>query len=483
MAQGANAIGDASTPQNGQAALLNDFTKSLAHAMLGCAGGAATGGGCGAGAVGAVIGELASGFALDNGMTDSQATALAKTLGAAAGVLVGGGGANAAAVNAAATMAANAAENNRQLHKTESQKASQLAAQSGGKFTKKQIEDAMRNSGNSDLKEQASAGVVIRFDPADPDAAKSMEAQRYDKESQWRSGSDGKSLIQVEPNGGKVDTALAAYIIANTGGANSPYAWMDYQVGKVTPPVPTSGNNAFSAQYNYMGNSSAGMASGVSTDNRTQAQIDASLNQTVTGIATTPVWVPLVGAAAMYSPLGFGLGAGGDAAGQAYQSYSTTGEVTIRPAQSVFSGVTGAVALPLAGQLPAAGMSTVTGAKALAGNAAIGGTTGATNTQFNNVYYDEATSLYSAFGLGALLGGAGSVVGSWVAGQVGAYLPKAASIPAHGTVAPFAAQGTLNPMPSKIGNSVSNTIGAVPAFIPLDNGKNPSVTYTQEQSK
>jgi hypothetical protein len=355
--------------------------------MLGCAGAAASGGGCGAGAVGAIIGELTSSYAVDSGMTDSQAAALAKTLGAAAGVLVGGGGDNAAAVNVAASTAANAAESNRLLHKTESQKASQLAASSGGKFTKKQIEDAMRNSGNKAYGENVTAGMV------NPDTTVEEQGAVFNV------GGDSKSVVQTLPNGGKVDPALAAYIIANTGGANSPYAWMDVQTGQSTAAatdpiaeVKWQGD----AKWNYMGMNASGVAPGVNTDNRTQAQIDESLNRTTAGIATAPVWVPVVGAAAAYSPLGFGLGVGGDAAGQAYQAYNSTGQLTIRPAQSVFSGVTGAIALPLAARLPAVSMS-VQGAAGLAGNAAVGGVTGATNTFLNNVYYDEATRLDAAF--------------------------------------------------------------------------------------
>jgi filamentous hemagglutinin len=115
LASGAGAIGDARVDGNaaaGTANSLNDFTNKIAHAVLGCAGGAATGGGCSAGAVGAVIGEMTAEYAKDAKLSDSQALALAKTLSAASGVLVGGGGDNAAAVNAAATTGANAAENN-----------------------------------------------------------------------------------------------------------------------------------------------------------------------------------------------------------------------------------------------------------------------------------------------------------------------------------------------------------------------------------
>ncbi|NBX20078.1 MAG: hypothetical protein EBR58_01235 [Betaproteobacteria bacterium] len=118
MAQGANAIGDAK--YNGD---INGFTQKVAHAVLGCAGGAATAGnmsGCGAGAVGAVVGELAAEYYMDshkdNGKTFAEnkasALAFAKVMSATAGVIAGGGGNNAAAVNIANTTGANAAENN-----------------------------------------------------------------------------------------------------------------------------------------------------------------------------------------------------------------------------------------------------------------------------------------------------------------------------------------------------------------------------------
>ncbi len=119
LASGANAIGDArvdGNPSTGNANTLNDFTSKIAHAVLGCAGGAATGGGCTAGAVGAVIGEMTAEYAKDAKLSDSQAVALAKTLAASIGVLVGGGGDNVGAVNTAATAGANAAENNYLKH-------------------------------------------------------------------------------------------------------------------------------------------------------------------------------------------------------------------------------------------------------------------------------------------------------------------------------------------------------------------------------
>ena len=115
MAQVAYAIGDAYTGKDGVPASLNDFTHKVAHAVLGCAGGAAIAGnnsGCTPGAVGAVVGELTAEYAKNNKMSDSDALALAKVLSAVSGVVVGGGGDNVAAVNIAASTGGNAAENN-----------------------------------------------------------------------------------------------------------------------------------------------------------------------------------------------------------------------------------------------------------------------------------------------------------------------------------------------------------------------------------
>ncbi len=122
IASGAKAIGDAKDSGD-----LNKFTQAVAHAALGCAGGAAvasSGGGCSAGALGAVVGEMAANFYLknneDSGLSLDQnkanALAFAKVISATAGVLAGGGGDNVAAVNIANTTGENAALNNTLYH-------------------------------------------------------------------------------------------------------------------------------------------------------------------------------------------------------------------------------------------------------------------------------------------------------------------------------------------------------------------------------
>jgi filamentous hemagglutinin family protein len=156
--------------------------------------------------------------------TIAQTTALA--VGTAVGGVQGG------------TMALNVDANNRQLHPNERKLAAQLAAKSKGKYTAKQIEDAMRNSGNGNG-ETVVTGMLVNAN--DPGAI-------YDKGAQWQKGEDGK-LIQVLPNSGKVDPALAAFITNNTGGNNSAYSWYDSQLGKTSPTQVSTGTGGARQRY------------------------------------------------------------------------------------------------------------------------------------------------------------------------------------------------------------------------------------------
>jgi len=229
-------------------------------------------------------------------------------------------------------------------------------------------------------------------------------------------------------------------------------------------PAPSE-NYSLAPNWSYSGANSSGLASGILTDNRSQSEINASLDRFVIGLATTPIWVPAAYAAASFSPVGFGLGLGGDAAGQYYQNG------TVRPGQSLFSGVTGAYAFTLAKALPA--ITTFgTGLSNIGGSGFIGGVTAVGNTTFNNQVYREETSLYDAGKLGAGFAGAGSVVGASLSRLLGSSLPNIAHIPVTGTPGFIPSQGKLNTFPNRFGNAVSNTIGAVPAFVPLDNGLN-----------
>jgi hypothetical protein len=136
------------------------------------------------------------------------------------GNAAGGAGAGAAAMNVDA--------NNRQLHPTERVLAAQLAKKSKGKYTQKQIEDAMRNTGNSKYGEDVTAGMLING-----------TQDIYDKGAAFNVPVNGVSA-QALPNNGRVDPDLADFISANTGGANSAYSWDASQTGRVTPSATSS---------------------------------------------------------------------------------------------------------------------------------------------------------------------------------------------------------------------------------------------------
>ncbi|MBB3293297.1 filamentous hemagglutinin [Mitsuaria sp. BK045] len=169
------------------------------------------------------------------------ATALSKL---ASGALATGLGAIAGGGFDGAAAGLNQDYNNRQLHPKERDKAAELAKRSKGKYTQEQIEDAMRNSGNSYYKEDVTAGMVIR-DPKDPNAF-------YDKGAPFTTGDNGKSFVQINRdntslNSSNIDPDLAAFVRANTGGENSPY--YDLAPKKITYPELAQGGKATGLQY------------------------------------------------------------------------------------------------------------------------------------------------------------------------------------------------------------------------------------------
>ena len=160
--------------------------------------------------------------------------------------------------------------------------------------------------------------------------------------------------------------------------------------------------------------------------------------------------VEVVGGGVLTIPrvgLGFVLGSGFDAAGQ----YAING--TVRIEQSFFAGFTGGVALPLT-----AGRGVLTGVIGGAGAAGA-------NTNFNNWMYNENTNVWIATGIGGAAGGLGTGIGNWVTNRISytPNIPITGNIPRIPIVPPFGA--TYAP---QIGNGVSDTIGGIPAFIPLD---------------
>ena len=405
----------------------------------------ALGGGV-SGALGA--GASASSAELMNGLQDGLTKALmdaGMSLGAAqilaqgvstltmAGVGVALGGAQGAAT--AATVDAN----NRQLHPTERTLAMELAATSKGKYSVEQIEAAMRLSGikGSSIGPDS---LAVMTNPSSTDP--SVSGARFD---------NGMPLL---PNTGMVlveqrtlaSPELIVFVQQATGGANSPYYWS----AQTSNPATVSNTQPDTGGPRFYGCATTDcLLYGANRNpNNLQNQAEAQRAQNAMVAAGLIVGAPIAVAYGVPSvALGFGLGSGFDAAGQYVQSG------TVRPAQSFVAGLTGAAALPLA-----AGRNFVVGAAVGAGAAGL-------NTSFNNYNYGEATTVVGAMGLGALFGGLGTVIGGWTSNFL-SFTPK---IPASGTTPTFPVTPLIGaPYANQIGNTVSNTIGGTPSFIPLD---------------
>jgi hypothetical protein len=225
----------------------------------GSAGALNSGSGALAGNLGQQLGaSLAATEAKRLGLDEAAAKTLANsyqqslaTIGGALGGLIAGSasGQNGAGSLVAAAQAGNAAMAvdvyNRQLHQKEQNLAKQLAAKSGGKFTEKQIADAMRGSGNSALGEDTTKGMVVLLN-------KDTRANELYDAGGMRVVSDGgsKSFL-VQTIDSNVAPALAKFIHDNTGGDKSPYSWGDDGVGNYSALVikPESQNTQRYGQY------------------------------------------------------------------------------------------------------------------------------------------------------------------------------------------------------------------------------------------
>jgi hypothetical protein len=409
MAQGAKAIGDAKYDGD-----INGFTQKVAHAVLGCAGGAATAGnmsGCGAGAVGAVVGEMAAEYYMDsnkdNGKTFAEnkanALAFAKVMSATAGVIAGGGGDNAAAVNIANTTGTNAAENNYLNHvapnKARMSEADQYAAAAAACTT--------LGSDACNLRDALAAKSRER----DADLAKACSGATPD--------SCNLKKAEAIAMGNKVYTTEGGFVYANSPDKGAIQKLNIATIGGISRPQ------------NF-------------NDQLSQSTADALIQGTGT--------VALGGGVVRSAVVAFGIGAGFDAAGQYVQSG------TIRPEQSVVAGTTAAVFAPLAARgnlwLPIAGASTA-----------------GLNTTFNNYFYDENTNAFVATGLGAAFGTVGPILGKTTQKWASPYITSTPYIPTSGSAYIPIAQPRWLTVPGYVGSTINNTVSNVPSFIPLDNGK------------
>jgi len=148
--------------------------------------------------------------------TTATLTSQAIALGTAAGMgaLVSGGS------TAGAGMGLAIDANNRQLHPDERTLAKQLAANSNGKYTVEQVEDALRAAGNKRSGEGVGTGSIVNVD--------GNKATVYDDGAKWsvvQNGQNGtQQLIQQVPL--NVSPDLMAYIQQGTG---NNYTWSPTQ--------------------------------------------------------------------------------------------------------------------------------------------------------------------------------------------------------------------------------------------------------------
>jgi hypothetical protein len=226
--------GHASTEQEQKAWQDGGTYRVLLHGLVGAATAELGGGRATQGALGAVASEAASGV-MANYLADhhidpnsAEGRTLMELASAAVGGAVGGG--------AGATTALDGEKYNRQLHPSEQQLAQTLAAKSGGRFTTRQIEDAMRLSGytpqvgDSIPQETSQEGMLVNVEDS---------GNVYDVHANWLliPGPSGSSyLMQKIPP--QVSPDVASYITESTVGLASPYAWTPEQKGLPTPGDP-----------------------------------------------------------------------------------------------------------------------------------------------------------------------------------------------------------------------------------------------------
>lgn len=225
---------------------------------------------------------------------------------------------------AGAATAFNADMNNRQLSLPERQKAKDLAAKSGGKYTQQQIEDEMRRGSNTARDETAASNMIINpiADKAlGSNSTDPMASTNFDKGAVFNNF--GGAIVQVNrdgtPLGSKqVDPELAAYIQANTGGANSPYKWV---VPQVDTANPNAGLNSITPNAN--GCVTAECAAGAlpaPSERRSVEEIDLALKNKTCRMAVS-LGTPIPGATVM-QPI---YDAGGKIAGWAAEKATGAG--------------------------------------------------------------------------------------------------------------------------------------------------------------
>jgi hypothetical protein len=153
----------------------------------------------------------------------------------------------------------------------------------------------------------------------------------------------------------------------------------------------------------------------------------------------------------------FVIGAGFDAVGQ----YAQNGKVELE--KSLVAGTTAAVGAKVLLRTPRQW--------AIYAAPTVGAAAAATNTTFNNAYYDESTNVWLAAGYGGVFSAAGPLAGRYVQKRTTPFITSTPHIPITGSAYIPSTPARLPTVPSYVGSGVNNTVSNLPSFISLDNGK------------
>ncbi|WP_215407187.1 hypothetical protein [Janthinobacterium sp. JC611] len=207
--------------------------RVAAHTAAGALAGG-VGGALGAGASAAAmpkIGEMIDGMDLPEPVKQALGAAAATSIGAAAGGVAG------------AATAFNTDVNNRMLHPGDRQKAKALAELSKGKYTEKQILDAMRYSGLRD-----EAGNIVVTENTQETFVRNVDIKTGKTIQETLAADNTMSLVSVpgdqvtllEKAPTRPSNDLMAYITANTGGKSSPYVLTPRPTYVTNQSLPTA---------------------------------------------------------------------------------------------------------------------------------------------------------------------------------------------------------------------------------------------------
>ena len=285
----ANAIGDYFAQPGHQ----NETAQLLSHAVLGAVLAVANGGSAAAGAGAGASGELAAQVisrqlypdAYDaNGNFHPEkldanqlntVIALSTAVGAFVGGVTGGSVLNA---SVGGSVAQNAATYNRLASHDEKILAKQLAANSNGKYTEQQIEDAMRASSNNSSGESVSTGTTVNVD--------GNKAMVSDDGAKWAVVQQNGTLQLVQQIPLNIPADLMTYIQQNTGNT---YSWSPVQNYALSMGNPSAVVNPY-AQANCSGVQCTVVAAPPSLPTREQMANFTDKASTGTGLAA--IWAP-----------------------------------------------------------------------------------------------------------------------------------------------------------------------------------------------